>query len=143
MDISTLPVDRIPEVITLWEAAGLTRPWNDPRSDALMALEYDGSTVLIGTDEDDTIITSAMAGFDGHLGWVYYVAVVPTLQGSGLGQEVMDAAESWLVGQGVHKIKLQVRTDNTKVIGFDERLGFETEDFVVMAKHHPPAGADA
>lgn len=71
MDISTLPVDRIPEVITLWEAAGLTRPWNDPRSDALMALEYDGSTVLIGTDEDDTIIASAMAGFDGHRGWVY------------------------------------------------------------------------
>lgn len=69
--------------------------------------------------------------------------MVPTLQGSGLGQEIMDAAESWLVGQGVHKIKLQVRTDNTKVIGFDERLGFETEDFVVMAKHHPPAGADA
>lgn len=76
--------------------------WNDPRSDALMALEYDGSTVLIGTDEDDTIIASAMAGFDGHRGWVYYVPVVPTLQGSGLGQEIMDAAESWLVGQGVH-----------------------------------------
>lgn len=132
MIISTLSEDRIPEVVALWEATGLTRPWNDPAADARKALTNDGSTVLIGTD-GDTIVASAMVGFDGHRGWVYYVAVDPGWQGTGLGGVMMRAAEEWLRGRGVGKLQLMIREENHAVRSFYRRLGYQTEQVTVMS----------
>lgn len=132
MIISTLSEDRIPEVVALWEATGLTRPWNDPVADARKALANDGSTVLIGTDGDE-IVASAMVGFDGHRGWVYYVAVSPDRQGMRLGEEIMHAAEEWLRGRGVGKLQLMIREENHAVRSFYRRLGYQTEQVTVMS----------
>lgn len=132
MIISTLSEDRIPEVVALWEATGLTRPWNDPVADARKALDTESSTVLIGTDGDE-IVASAMVGFDGHRGWVYYVAVSPDRQSMRLGEEIMDAAEEWLRGRGVGKLQLMIREENHAVRSFYRRLGYQTEQVTVMS----------
>ena len=66
-----------------------------------------------------------MVGHDGHRGWVYYVAVDPDQQGKDFGRAIMAAAEDWLRAQGVEKVMLMVRPDNTSVQAFYDRLGYD------------------
>jgi ribosomal protein S18 acetylase RimI-like enzyme len=79
-------------LVALWEACGLTRPWNDPRGDIALALDTPTSDILVLRDGED-LLASAMVGFDGHRGWVYYLAVAPAAQGRGLGTRMMRACE--------------------------------------------------
>ncbi|MBF6671224.1 GNAT family acetyltransferase [Glutamicibacter halophytocola] len=133
MQISKLAEEQIPQAVALWEATGLTRPWNDPCADALRALETSTSTVLAAS-EGSKVIATAMVGHDGHRGWLYYVAVDPRRQGSGLGAQVVQAASEWLAQRGVPKVQLMVREENAAVRGFYERLGFEDQHVVVLGK---------
>ena len=123
----------IAAVIALWQACGLTRPWNDPAADIVLARRGPNSTILIGRD-GDAIVATVMVGHDGHRGWVYYVAVDPDHQGMDFGRAVMAAAEDWLRAQGLEKVMLMVRADNTKVRAFYDRLGYETQERVIYAK---------
>ena len=120
-------------VIALWQRCGLTRPWNDPAADIAFARRGDHATILIGRVAS-TIAASAMVGHDGHRGWVYYLAVDPDLRGKDFGRAMMAAAEDWLRRQGVEKVMLMVRPDNTSVRAFYHRLGYETQERVIYAK---------
>ena len=120
-------------VIGLWQACGLTRPWNDPLSDFRLALSADGSTVLaarIGA----VVVGTIMVGFDGHRGWVYYLAVNPESRRAGLGRALMTAAEAWLVARGCPKIQLMVRQDNAQALGFYEAIGLTPQPVVVLGR---------
>jgi ribosomal protein S18 acetylase RimI-like enzyme len=110
-------------VIALWQRAGLTRPWNDPANDLMFARGKAHSDILVGLAEG-TIVASAMVGHDGHRGVMYYVAVDPDRQGRGIGQQIVAAAEAWLLARGVWKINLMVRQGNEKVLGFYDGLGY-------------------
>jgi ribosomal protein S18 acetylase RimI-like enzyme len=119
-------------VIALWEACGLTRPWNDPARDFALALGSEASTVLV-VREGDTLAGSVMTGFDGHRGWVYYLAVSPDHRRKGLGRTLMAAAEAWLRARGAPKIQLMVREEN-EAIGFYEALGLERQKVVTLGR---------
>jgi len=123
----------VPAVIALWQRCGLTRPWNDPAGDIAFARRGANATILIGR-ADGVIVASAMVGHDGHRGWVYYVAVDPEHQKKDFGRVIMAAAEDWLRGQGVAKVQLMVRPDNTSVRAFYDRLGYATQERVIYAK---------
>ncbi|GAA0191392.1 ribosomal protein S18 acetylase RimI-like enzyme [Brevundimonas nasdae] len=120
-------------VIALWSACDLTRPWNDPAQDLRLARDTATSAILVATD-DDRIIGTVMTGFEGHRGWVYYLAVDPAYRGAGLGRLLMTAAEAWLKAQGAPKLQLMVRADNAAALGFYERLGLERQDVVVLGR---------
>jgi ribosomal protein S18 acetylase RimI-like enzyme len=120
-------------VIALWLACGLTRPWNDPASDYALAMATATSTVLVARD-GDAIAASVMVGFDGHRGWVYYLAVAPERQREGLGRTMMTAAEGWLRERGVPKIQLMVREDNDAALGFYAALGLERQKVVTLGR---------
>ena len=120
-------------VIALWQACGLTRPWNDPAADFALALGTATSTVLVARDGAE-IIGSAMVGFDGHRGWIYYLAVAPGRQRGGLGRALMTAAEAWLRARGVPKVQLMVREGNEAALGFYEALGLERQPVVVFGR---------
>jgi ribosomal protein S18 acetylase RimI-like enzyme len=122
-----------PAVISLWHAAGVSRPWNPPERDIAFARRGPHSTILVGLD-GEALIASAMVGEDGHRGWVYYVAVDPAAQGGGTGRAMMAAAEIWLQGRGVWKVQLMVRSDNTAVHDFYKALGYEATDVVMFQK---------
>ena len=119
-------------MIALWEACGLTRPWNDPRRDFKLALASGTSAVLI-VREGDALAGSVMTGFDGHRGWVYYLAVAPGHRRQGLGRALMAAAEAWLRARGAPKIQLMVREQND-AIGFYEALGLERQQVVTLGR---------
>ena len=120
-------------VVALWQACGLTRPWNDPAADIALARRGPASAVLVGRD-GGKIVATAMVGHDGHRGWVYYVAVDPDRQGKGLGRSIMSAAEDWLRAAGVPKLQLLVRRENTRAGAFYQSLGFEESTSVMFAK---------
>ncbi|MEH2537211.1 ribosomal protein S18 acetylase RimI-like enzyme [Bradyrhizobium sp. AZCC 1577] len=120
-------------VIALWQACGLTRPWNDPASDIALARRGPHSTVLIGRD-GGAIVATAMVGHDGHRGWVYYVAADPKLRARGYGRAIMNGAEDWLRAAGIPKLQLMVRRENLDVAAFYESIGYEEAQTVVFAK---------
>ena len=121
------------EVIALWEACGLTRPWNDPAADFARAVAGPASAVLL-LREGDALAASAMVGCDGHRGWVYYLAVAPARRRAGLGRAMMDAAEAWLRARGAPKLQLMVREDNDAALHFYEALGLERQKVVTLGR---------
>ncbi|GAA1714782.1 hypothetical protein GCM10009809_08690 [Isoptericola hypogeus] len=123
----------VDQVVALWEVCGLTRPWNDPRLDIADARRTPTSTVLVGL-ADGRVVSSAVAGYDGHRGWLYYVAVSPDAQGGGLGRATVGAAEDWLRRLGVRKVRLMVRHGNERVLGFYDGLGYADSDCVVLGR---------
>jgi len=133
MEIAQLPVERIEQLVRLWERAGLTRPWNDPFADARRALDTASSTILAVLG-DERVVASVMAGHDGHRGWMYYLAVEPGAQRRGLGRAMVQAATRWLGERGVPKVQLMVRSENAAVLAFYEALGFERQHVAVLGK---------
>jgi ribosomal protein S18 acetylase RimI-like enzyme len=137
VDIAELPVDRAGEAVALWHETGLTRPWNDPHADLMRAIGGSCSTVLAAVD-DGVLTGTAMVGHDGHRGWVYYLAVRPDRRRAGLGRDLMNASERWLMQRKVPKINLMVRTTNAAVVAFYECLGYEDGEVLVLGKFlHP------
>jgi ribosomal protein S18 acetylase RimI-like enzyme len=125
-------------VIALWEACGLTRPWNDPREDIARKLRVQPELFLVGEadagEPEPGILASAMAGYDGHRGWLYYFAVAPDRQGQGLGRSMLTEVEQRLLRLGCPKLQFQVRPENTAVLGFYRALGYEPYDSVSAGK---------
>lgn len=132
-----LAPDHAPAAAALWEEAGLVRPWNDPRGDFLRAVQG-GTSVVLGLLDGGELVATAMVGADGHRGWVYYVAVAASRQGTGLGRAAMEAAEAWLREAGAPKVQLLVRSTNEKVLGFYERLGYADQSTSVLGKFLDP-----
>ena len=131
--IAPLGLGDVPALAALWEACGLTRPWNDPTSDATLAIEGATSAIL-GLRDGDALIASVMVGFDGHRGWVYYLAVAPARRREGLGRLLMTAAEAWLRARGAPKLQLMVRSNNAEALGFYEALGLERQEVVTLGR---------
>ena len=128
----------VAQVVALWNAAGVSRPWNDPDVDIAFARRSPHSTILVLTRQT-RVIATAMIGEDGHRGWVYYVATLPELQGQGIGRRIMVAAENWLQQRGVWKVQLLVRADNTSVVEFYEHLGYRDTQTTCLQKVLPVA----
>jgi ribosomal protein S18 acetylase RimI-like enzyme len=137
MKIRTFSKDDKPAVIQLWEACGLTRPWNDPAKDIDRKLSIQPELFLVG-ELDGQIIASAMAGYDGHRGSVFYLAIAPAQQGKGYGQQLMARIEVLLKAMGCPKLNIVVRSSNEPVLGFYRKLGYKPDDVVSIGKRLIP-----
>jgi len=126
-------------VIALWQACDLTRPWNPPERDIELCRRSGHGTLFVA-EAEDRIVGSVMVGHDGHRGWLYYVASDPEARGSGVGRQMVQAAEGWLRQRGIAKAQLLVLETNTKVVSFYQHLGFAVAPRIVMSKSLGPAG---
>ncbi|MDP9172675.1 MAG: GNAT family acetyltransferase [Planctomycetota bacterium] len=122
-----------PGVISLWQECDLIRPLNDPHKDIHRKLSVNPEMFLIGFFEG-IIVASVMAGYEGHRGWLNYLAVAPEFRGRGFGKQMVAAAEDLLQNAGCPKINLQVRVTNPGVIAFYQRIGYSVDDVVSMGK---------
>ncbi|SDZ51222.1 GNAT family acetyltransferase [Herbiconiux ginsengi] len=123
-------------VVALWDACGLTRPWNDPRKDIARKLTTQPELFLVA--ESGTLVGTAMAGYDGHRGWVNYLAVDPDMQGRGLGRALMAEVEQRLEALGCPKVNLQVREGNEPVMEFYRAIGYTRDAAVSFGKRLIP-----
>ena len=121
-------------VIRLWEKVFPDAPpHNNPARDIKTKREVQPELFLVAA-KDDMLVGTAMAGFDGHRGWVYYLGVDPDFQRQGIGTMLMRRVEAKLLGLGCPKLNLQIRADNAEVQAFYESLGYGTEDRLSMGK---------
>ena len=120
-------------IIALWQVCGLTRPWNDPHADIARKLTEQPELFLVGTVGDELVAT-AMVGFDGHRGWVYYLAVSPQHRRHSYGRSLIREAERLLIERGCPKINLLVRSSNAEVLEFYRKLGYAQDDVVSLGR---------
>jgi ribosomal protein S18 acetylase RimI-like enzyme len=133
MDIRTFEDPDEKAVIALWEKCGLLRPWNDPRKDIARKRAFQGEMFFVG-EEDGAIIGTIMSGYDGHRGWINYLAVDPARRRKGRGRALMERAERALSALGCPKINLQVRRENSAAMAFYERIGFREDAVASFGK---------
>jgi ribosomal protein S18 acetylase RimI-like enzyme len=120
-------------VIDLWRVCQLVRPVNDPAKDIRRKLSVNPELFLVGTLHG-RIIATVMAGYEGHRGWINYLAVHPEHRLNGYGRQIMAAAEKLLRACGCPKINLQVRTSNEAVLAFYQRIGYRMDEVVSFGK---------
>ena len=120
-------------VIALWRKCDLCRPWNDPKKDIRRKLKVQPELFLVGL-ASDALVASVMVGYEGHRGWINYLAVDPGYQRRGFGGALMAEAERRLRECGCPKINLQARPTNRAVIEFYESLGFAVDQAISMGK---------
>jgi ribosomal protein S18 acetylase RimI-like enzyme len=134
-------------VIALWSRCGLARAWNDPRKD-IARKEREHPELFLVALSGATLVASVMAGYDGHRGWMNYLAVDPERQRTGLGRAMVQEAEHRLRALGCAKINLQIRRDNVQAAEFYSRLGYSEDDVVSFGKRlesdgpEPPSTSD-
>ena len=121
------------QIVDLWESCGLTRPWNDPLAD-IARKQAHGPDLFLVAAAGTRIIGTVMAGFEGHRGWINYLAVAPDHRQQGLGRRMVVAAEEKLSSIGCPKINLQIRSSNAGVVEFYRRLGYSVDEVISMGK---------
>lgn len=120
-------------VIALWKSCGLVVPQNNPAADIARKLRVNPEWFLVG-EVEGTVVASCMAGYEGHRGWINYLAVHVDHRRQGLARQIMEHAERLLREAGCPKINLQVRKTNATVIAFYESLGFAVDEVVSLGK---------
>ena len=120
-------------VINLWETCKLVVDWNDPLKDIKRKLSVKDNLFIIG-EINKKIIATAMAGYDGHRGYIYYLAVLPELQKKGIGSSILSIVEKKLYKLGCPKINLFVRNTNIKVKAFYKTNNYEKQDAQIYGK---------
>jgi ribosomal protein S18 acetylase RimI-like enzyme len=121
------------ELVALWALTGLARPWNNPYRDIERKLARDADNLLV-LEDDDQIVGSLMIGYEGHRGWVNYLAVHPDRRQEGLGRQLMAEAERRLQMLGCAKINLQVRSSNHSAVDFYRHLGYDVDEVISLGK---------
>lgn len=120
-------------VIALWKSCGLVVAQNNPAVDIARKLRVNPEWFLVG-EVEGTVVASCMAGYEGHRGWINYLAVHPDHRRQSLGRQLMAHAEKLLREAGCPKINLLVRKTNATVITFYESLGFAVDEVVSLGK---------
>jgi ribosomal protein S18 acetylase RimI-like enzyme len=129
--------------VALWRQAGLVVPWNDPYQDIERKLTVQPELFLVAeaadrNGDETAVVGTAMTGYDGHRGWVNYLAVDEAHRGGGLGARLMREAERLLAERGCPKLNLQVRSSNTGVIEWYRTLGYEPDNAMSLGKRLIP-----
>jgi ribosomal protein S18 acetylase RimI-like enzyme len=120
-------------VIDLWQKCELTRPWNNPKLDIERKLKVNPEMFLVGI-VDGKVAATVMGGYEGHRGWINYLAVNPEYRRQGLGRQMMEAIEEKLLEKGCPKINIQIRNNNSEAQAFYNKIGYITDDVVSMGK---------
>jgi ribosomal protein S18 acetylase RimI-like enzyme len=120
-------------VISLWRECGLLVPWNHPDLDIDRKLRVQRELFLVGVVGGEVVAT-AMGGYEGHRGWINYLAVAPGMRMRGLGRMMVERLEEGLRAMGCPKINLQIRESNIEVIRFYEKLGYSSDHVIGFGK---------
>jgi ribosomal protein S18 acetylase RimI-like enzyme len=120
-------------VIELWLQCSLVVPQNKPKRDIQRKLQVNPEWFLVGV-MGGLIVATCMAGYEGHRGWINYLAVSPHHRRQGIGRRIMEEAEKKLRSAGCPKINLQVRETNKEAIQFYARIGYTKDQVVSMGK---------
>ena len=121
------------DVLKLWHECNLIVPWNNPKLDIERKLKVNPELFLVGLFKGKVVAT-VMGGYEGHRGWINYLAVSVDHQRKGFGKQIMTALEDKLKASNCPKINLQVRVGNIGTIKFYESLNYSNDHVISMGK---------
>jgi ribosomal protein S18 acetylase RimI-like enzyme len=133
MIIRTFRLDDSEALLALWQNCNLIASQNDPHEDIARKLTVQPELFLVG-ELGGEIIASVMGGYEGHRGWLNYLAVSPAHRRQGYGKTIVAEAERLICEKGAPKINLQVRTTNTEVLEFYRSMGYRVDDVISLGK---------
>ncbi len=137
MKIRTFDIEDQAAVIELWQACALVVAWNDPAKDIARKLKVGADLFLVGESSGE-IVATVMGGYEGHRGWINYLAVSPQHQRKGYGRKMMHAVEQRIQLKGCPKVNLQVRGTNTQAAAFYQSIGYDIENVIGLGKRLEP-----
>lgn len=138
LEIVTYEPDHFDGVDSLWrEAFPDDPPWNRAAVAVPEKLARQPDLLLVGV-QDGAVVGTVMAGYDGHRGWLYAVAVRRSHRRRGIGARLVRAAEDRLRALGCRRINLQVRSSDRPVVNFYEAVGYAVEARVSLGKRIGP-----
>jgi len=137
MKIRPFEIEDQAAVIELWQACELVVPWNDPVKDIARKLKVDADLFLVGESRGE-IVATVMGGYEGHRGWINYLAISPRHQRKGYGREIMEFVEQRIQQKGCPKINLQIRGTNTQAAAFYQAIGYDIENAIGLGKRLEP-----
>jgi len=120
-------------LISLWENSFPNNPNHDEPNFMIDSKLKIDDLIFIALDNEQ-IIGSCMAGYDGHRGYLYSVAVSKEIRKGGVGKKLVSHAIEELKNLGCLKVNLHIRPTNTEVIEFYKSLGFHIEERTCMGK---------
>jgi len=129
------------KVIDLWKESNLIVSQNDPVEDIQKKLAFQPELFFIAL-LDGKLVGSVMAGYEGHRGWLNYLAVLPSYQKRGYGRKLVERAIAELKRLGCLKLNVQIRESNASAVAFYEHLGFRNDHVVSLGlrlkqQHNP------
>ncbi len=133
MNIREFCANDTEQVVSLWGECGLVVPQNDPLKDIERKLAVDPDLFLVGVCKN-RIVATVMGGYEGHRGWINYLAVSRSEQRKGYGQQIMQSVEARIKAKGCPKINLLVRSSNERVIAFYSAIGYGNDNVVGLGK---------
>ncbi|WP_261841986.1 GNAT family acetyltransferase [Aliamphritea ceti] len=134
MQIRPFHINDQTDVIQLWSDCGLVKPQNNPAKDICRKLNIQPELFLVGYNSSGKIIASIMGGYEGHRGWINYLAVHPSQQRCGYARLLMLEIEHRLQALGCPKINLQIRDTNTEVLAFYRAIGYLEDPVISFGK---------
>lgn len=120
-------------VIEMWRVADVLAPQNDPLRDIARKLVVAPELFLVA-EHDGQLVATVMGGYEGHRGWINYLAVHPDFRRQGIGLLMMNEVEQRLYKLGCPKVNLQVRKGNDLAIEFYRRIGYDEDEVVSFGK---------
>jgi ribosomal protein S18 acetylase RimI-like enzyme len=121
------------KVIDLWARCGLLRYWNDPAKDIWRKRQVNPEWFIMA-ELNQKLVGTIMIGYEGHRGWINYLAVDPTVRRKGIGRSLMKRAEEVLQAVGCPKVNLQVRAGNDVAAEFYSSLGYAKDEVISFGK---------
>ena len=123
------------QVIELWNNVfPITSPHNDPLSSINRKLAVEDNLFFVAESDEKKVIGTVMAGYDGHRGWIYSLAVNPKYRKKSIGSLLLKHAEKELLKLNCPKINLQVLSSNKDIVNFYRKNGFNIEERISMGK---------
>jgi ribosomal protein S18 acetylase RimI-like enzyme len=120
-------------VVDLWKKCSLAVPQNDPVEDIQKKLDFQPELFFVAL-LGGKLIGSVMVGYEGHRGWLNYLAVLPEYQKRGYGRKLVERTIDELKKLGCLKVNLQVRRSNISAVEFYKHLGFKDDDVISLGK---------
>lgn len=123
------------EVIELWKKVfTYNAPHNEPIASIRRKLKANDNLFFTAESDEKKVVGTIMAGYDGHRGWIYSMAVDPDYRKKGIGSLLLKHAENELKKLDCPKINLQVLPSNKEVVDFYKKNGYSVEERISMGK---------
>jgi ribosomal protein S18 acetylase RimI-like enzyme len=123
-----------PAVERIWRAVfPVTAPYHEPAA-SVRRMVAQAPDLFFVAEDAGRVVGTVLAGWDGHRGWIYSLAVCPELQRRGIGSLLLTHALDALHERGCPKVNLQVLASNQAVVAFYLRHGFAVEERVSMGR---------